>query len=404
MSLYILSALCLILLAALSWALSELYSKWRDEGGEFLEAPGRAPVEQAEEIFSMLSSLHEYGVSSEGEAHRGEFGEFFLEKACRIAGSSRGTLMLYDEEAGELSIVAARNLPRYETPLKLKPGEGLAGRAIETGRPIFLPEPGADPRFLAGSEAPPSEPVLSVPLMIQGKALGVLNIHDTAKVLAPDDGALKSLSLLAREAAAVLDHQARYEFLDGFYLEMARAVAGALDARDGYAPERCGRAASSARAVAEALGLTSRVARYASYAAMLSGIGKIAVEDSILSKPGELSADELKRVRKYPGAGFRILSPVKFLGPAAHMVLYHREWFDGRGYPDRLKGEEIPLGGRILCVVSAWEAMASDRPYRSALSEEAAIGEMKAGSGTQFDPNVVEAFLRCRERLRDGGG
>ncbi|MEK7384421.1 MAG: HD domain-containing phosphohydrolase, partial [Elusimicrobiota bacterium] len=92
--------------------------------------------------------------------------------------------------------------------------------------------------------------------------------------------------------------------------------------------------------------------------------------------------------------GHQILSPVKYLGPVAQMVLYHQEWFDGRGYPEGLKGEEIPLGSRIVAVLDAWDAMTSDRPYRKALSREVATSELKKGAGTQFDPKVVETFLR----------
>ncbi len=92
--------------------------------------------------------------------------------------------------------------------------------------------------------------------------------------------------------------------------------------------------------------------------------------------------------------GHQILAPVKFLGPVAQMVLHHQEWYDGRGYPEGLKGDQIPLGARIVAIIDAWDAMTSDRPYRKALGRERAIAELQKGAGTQFDPKIVETFLK----------
>ncbi|MEK7656596.1 MAG: HD domain-containing phosphohydrolase, partial [Elusimicrobiota bacterium] len=110
--------------------------------------------------------------------------------------------------------------------------------------------------------------------------------------------------------------------------------------------------------------------------------------------PGKLTPEEFEAVKKHTTIGYKLLAPVKFLGPVAQMVLYHPEWYNGRGYPEGLKGEEIPLGSRIVALINAWEAMNSDRPYRKALSREAALEQLRKGAGTQFDPKVVDAFIR----------
>ncbi|MBI5243454.1 MAG: GAF domain-containing protein [Elusimicrobia bacterium] len=395
---WILAVLCLALLAALWWALTELYRLKMAHVRASPSPVARNPSEQFDQLLSMLIALHEYGVSRTGNVSNEEFCGLFLDKALQLAGSARGTVMMLDEENGTLSICAAKGLPRAEKALQLKPGEGLAGRAMKSGRPIFLPEPRKDPRFVMGPEGAPPEPILSVPLMLKGKPLGVLNIHDTSKALAADETTLKCISLLAVEAAAVLHHQQRYDSLQTFYLEMVQTLARAVDARDAYAHDRVEHSRAWARDLAREMNLPEQMVRYVEFATMLQGVGKIGIDQAILSKPGKLTPEEFEQIKKHTTIGYRMLAPIKFLGPVAQMVLYHQEWYNGRGYPEGLKGEEIPLGSRIVAVVTAWEAMNSDRPYRKRLSREVAVSELKKGAGTQFDPQVVEAFLRAEAR------
>jgi len=128
--------------------------------------------------------------------------------------------------------------------------------------------------------------------------------------------------------------------------------------------------------------------------ALLHDIGKVGVPDRILRKKGPLTVDEMKAMRAHTVFGHKIISSVEFLKGAAEIVLYHHERWDGKGYPFGRKGESIPLGARIFAVADAFDAMIFDRRYRKALSIREAIEELKRGKGTQFDPNVVEAFLR----------
>ena len=394
MAFWLLGLLSLGLLIALSWALSELYSLKVAAPDPRVAARG-APVDNLDELLTMLLALHEYGISRTGAVSREELCGLFLENACVLTHSTRGTVMLLDDEKGTLSVVSAKSITHAARALELKPGEGLAGRAMRSGRPLFLPEPKSDPRFVPTPEGGgPEEPILSVPMMLKGKAVGVLNIHDTAGTLAADDIKLKFLSLLAGEAAAVLHHQQRYDDLQAFYLEMIQVFARAVDSRDSYSQDRTDRMRAWARSLSVELGLPEQMVRYVEFATMLQGVGKIGVDQSLLSKPGKLTPEEFEVVKKHTTIGYKLLAPVKFLGPVAQMVLYHPEWYNGRGYPEGLKGEEIPLGSRIVALINAWEAMNSDRPYRKALSREAALEQLKNGAGTQFDPKVVEAFIR----------
>ncbi|MDH5201005.1 MAG: HD domain-containing protein, partial [Candidatus Bathyarchaeota archaeon] len=127
--------------------------------------------------------------------------------------------------------------------------------------------------------------------------------------------------------------------------------------------------------------------------ALLHDVGKIGVRDFVLHKPGRLNEEEWEEMKRHPVIGFEMLKDIAFLSGAAAVVKSHHEHFNGRGYPEGLSGQQIPLGARIFTVVDAFDAMTSDRPYRKAMPLEAAREEIIANSGTQFDPAVVEAFL-----------
>ncbi|NNN06266.1 MAG: HD domain-containing protein, partial [Elusimicrobia bacterium] len=187
-----------------------------------------------------------------------------------------------------------------------------------------------------------------------------------------------------------------------YYREMIQALSRAVDAKDSRAPGRAERARARARAVCAELGLPETIAQHVEHAALLHDVGKIGVDEAILRKPGALTPAEYEEVKRHPVIGHEILSSVRYLGPATQMVLYHQERWDGAGYPEGLKGEEIPLGARIVAVLDAWDAMTSDRPYRKALGRDAAAAELKAGAGVQFDPKVIEAFLRAEAVERAG--
>ncbi|MFC1666790.1 HD-GYP domain-containing protein [Candidatus Omnitrophota bacterium] len=131
-------------------------------------------------------------------------------------------------------------------------------------------------------------------------------------------------------------------------------------------------------------------------ALLLHDIGKIGVPDSLLHKKGKLTPEEWSIMKQHPGIGARIIKPVIKLKRVGRIIRHHQERYDGTGYPDGLKGEEIPLESRIIAVVDAYHAMIFDRPYRKALSEEAALSELKNNTGTQFDPIVVDAFIKAR--------
>jgi response regulator RpfG family c-di-GMP phosphodiesterase len=171
------------------------------------------------------------------------------------------------------------------------------------------------------------------------------------------------------------------------------ALVTALDAREHETQAHSQRVREYTLTLAQQLGLKHDDLIQTGRGALLHDVGKIGVRDSILLKPGKLNEDEWVEMRKHPQIGYNILQSIEFLASAAEIVLCHQERWDGKGYPNGLAGMDIPLGARIFAVVDTMDAMTSDRPYRKALSFDAALNEIRLNSGTQFDPEVAEAFL-----------
>jgi putative nucleotidyltransferase with HDIG domain len=196
---------------------------------------------------------------------------------------------------------------------------------------------------------------------------------------------------------------ARYSFSkytetrDLFY-GTVQALSQAIDAKDGFTRGHADRVSRIAGAIARELGITEREIEQIELAGLLHDIGKIGVEDRILMKPARLDPDEQELMRRHPLYGASILEPSAVLRPLVPIVLHHHENFDGTGYPEGLKGEEIPIGSRILIVADTYEAMTSDRIYRKAPGHERAMEQLNRYKGTQFDPVIVRALHTCIER------
>lgn len=177
------------------------------------------------------------------------------------------------------------------------------------------------------------------------------------------------------------------------YMHTIRAFASAIDSKDHYTYDHSINVVKYAVAIAHQMKLTNDEVQDIKHACQLHDLGKIGVPDYILAKHGPLSKEEWEKVKIHTLKGAEILSPLKFLDEIIKLIMSHHERYNGSGYPKGLKGEKIPLGARIMLVADAFDAMTSDRPYRKKLGIENAIKELKINSGTQFDPEVVNAFL-----------
>lgn len=191
-----------------------------------------------------------------------------------------------------------------------------------------------------------------------------------------------------------------YEDLRSTYMRTIKVLAQAIDARDHYTHSHSENVAKYATVIALEMGLSAKEVEVIRQACELHDLGKIGIEDSILMKPGALTDDEWTQIRKHPLIGAQILEPLTFLNDVIDLVRQHHEHYDGKGYPEGRKGEDILLGARIINLADAYEAMISARSYRKTpLTREEAVDEIRKNSGTQFDPKVVDVFLRVLDKI-----
>lgn len=208
-------------------------------------------------------------------------------------------------------------------------------------------------------------------------------------------------TVLAREATLLTSTQqleAALQELQETNVAALSALADAIDARDPYTRRHSEHAAHLAERVARAMGLPAEEVEMTRLAAILHDIGKLAVPDKILCKEGPLTPDERRVVERHPDIGADIIEHIPFLRRVAGLVRHHQERWDGGGYPAGLQGRAIPLGSRIVAVVDAFNAMTTDRPYRKARTQAEAITELQRNAGSQFSPDVVDAFIANFDR------
>ncbi len=180
------------------------------------------------------------------------------------------------------------------------------------------------------------------------------------------------------------------------FLNAMMSLAYALEAKDEYTSGHSQRVAEVSADIAGRLGLAPEKIERIRQAALVHDIGKIGVRETVLNKPARLTDEERQHIYEHPGMGERILRPVADDIDFLRLVRGHHEYYNGTGYPDHIKGKDMPLEVSIIAVADAYDAMTSERPYRQALSEEEALTELKEKRGTQFDPRVVDAFLKSR--------
>lgn len=187
------------------------------------------------------------------------------------------------------------------------------------------------------------------------------------------------------------------EVLEQSYNNTIITLTSVVDAKDAYTAGHSERVTKLAVAIGRKMGLGEKQLHDLELASLFHDIGKIGIPDNILLKPGMLSDDEFKKIKRHPLLGARILKNIDYLAAARPAILHHHERYDGDGYPNGIKGTAIPLGARIIAVADSYDAMISDRPYRSGMTHNKAVAEINKNKGSQFDPEIADVFLSVIE-------
>ncbi len=319
--------------------------------------------------------------------------ELIVENASVGLGASMGSLMLVNGEKQELEAKTVWSAEsRRVSATRMKIGEGIAGWVAKENRAI---RGTGSPASIGLSNGQAKEGVvLCVPLIVRDKTIGVLSVlrEDPPKPFTEDDESL--LANIGSQIAVAIENYRLNLDVERTYIETIMALALAVEAKDSYSAGHSKRVAFYAVKIAEALGADEETKTVLNDAGLLHDVGKIGTRDAILLKAGPLTPEELRIMQQHSIIGEAILKPVRSLAKVAELVRHHHEHYDGSGYPSGLKGEDIPLGARILTVADIYDSMITDRPYRKRLSVDEAKAELRKQSGALCDPQVVDALLK----------
>jgi len=303
--------------------------------------------------------------------------------------SAKGVaLYFWDEKESRLKIGAWEGIPEsiaLSAQEKMKGGlDSYLGKEGKAERDHFRVD---------FQEMPSLGGVLCYPLCYQGKILGLLCIL----VDLPTDVALRRegrlFSIFASQSAVALENARLHQDLLRNYFDTVRALMAAIDANDPYTRGHSENVMKFTVAIANQIGLEAQEKEEMKLAGLLHDIGKIGIRTEILCKEGTFTEEDRREIQQHPELGAKIISTVGHLHRLYPIILHHHERFDGNGYPHRLKGEEIPLGARIIAVSDAFDAITAGRSYRPAKMYQEAMAEMRRESGFQFDPRLIEAFF-----------
>jgi PAS domain S-box-containing protein len=352
--------------------------------------------EKAESRLNSLTTLFEVSNILSSSLEMRNILQNFTASALQAMHASTVSVMLFEDPGRKLVVKAVAG----ETDgWNIKMGQvmdvtefGLNG--LVSGSVPFRAQTPADLSPAVADLLPPgSQSVLFGPLSSRGKLLGMIIVSSARAAAFSHTGQLDLFQDITNQASVAIDNAAMYLKLEDTFWSIIRSLAEAIDAKDSYTRGHSDRVADYAEALARRLKLEEEVLNAVRCAGYLHDTGKIGIPDAILNKPGRLTEEEYSHIMSHPVLSHKIIEPVEFPYDVKPLVRHHHERIDGCGYPDGLKGDDIPLGARIIGIADAFEAMTSDRPYRKALSFQDAAIELKRCAGSQFDAALVDEFL-----------
>lgn len=345
----------------------------------------------------------------------------FIDKVVSQLKADAASVLLYSPDT-LLLVYSAGSGFRTDgiNKVRLKLGDGFAGEAALKREEIIVPDVSDESgitnkhaankfidSFLYKEEGFRS--YIAKPLIAQGSVKGVLEIFNRS-AFCPSREWIEFLDAFTGQAALAIEKASLFSDLQMSNIELVNAYnttiegwARALDYRDKETEGHSRRVTDMTEKVARVMGISEEELVHVRRGALLHDIGKMGIPDRILLKPEALDDDEYAIMKRHPDISYNLLYPIAFLRPAIDIPHSHHEKWDGTGYPRGIKGEDIPLPARIFSVIDVWDALRSDRPYRKGWTKEKTVEHIRSLSGVQFDPNIVEVFIREIAELDDQG-
>ncbi|HOV79281.1 MAG TPA: HD domain-containing protein [Bacillota bacterium] len=354
-----------------------------------LEVQKRSLGRETLEKYKELTLLYDLSEKLSERLSPGEVAQLVIDETRKIIKGDDISVTLVNEETGLLDIFTAGG--REPDPAAdLGPLGFFVENVINTGKAEIVNDVLSDPRY--GSSGGNINSLICSPLKVKDRVVGAINIASKKPVSYSAED-LKLLSALAFQAAADIENARLYNSLKETFLTTVLTLAETIEKRDPYTWGHTQRVTNYSAAIGKTLGLSKLEIERLALAAMLHDIGKIGIRDSILLKKGKLTTEEFEEVKMHTIYAEEILEHIKHFKDIVPAVKHHHERYDGTGYPERLRGENINVMARIISIADAFDAMTTDRPYRKRLLLDSALYELKNNAGTQFDPVMVEAFF-----------
>ena len=341
-----------------------------------------------------LAAVYEANQIISSERDLRKLFERVMDQIFTLVPAHNGVILLKDERTGEL---VSEFVKRGDQQTEVAMSSSIVSRAFDKGEAVITYNAANDARFEAGASiiAQNITSAMCTPLTHQSETLGVIYVDTRGTRNAFTQSDLELVVALSGPAAIAIRNAQYVAKLQKAYQDTLIALANAIELRDHYTVGHTWRVTNFALEIARTLEWPEEKLRECEMGGVLHDVGKISIDDAVLRKPGGLTEEEYAKMRVHPERGARMMQDIEFLVPLIPYALYHHERYDGKGYPFGLSGLDIPIEGRLLAVADTLDAMTSNRPYRRGLDPEFAISEIEKGKGSQFDPTIVDALLKC---------
>jgi HD-GYP domain len=356
--------------------------------------------ERLELMISLSEVAQQIATSLETE----EVLQRILHVALQQARADKVSIMLVDQSTSppRLRLVAAEGLSPDLLSIEVPVGEGIAGQVALTGAPLLINAQTIQQFSPSALHYQGAGSALCLPLKVGNRVVGVLNLTKLTSDRPFSESDIRLYLVLAAQAALAIENAQLHQKIREGYIAALTSFCKFAETLMPYRQGHSLRVGIYAKRLAEVVGLSKQEAEQLRIAALMQDLGLLKVPKEVLTKPGRLTDDEWQLVKQHPLWSLELVDPPAILTETIELaVRHHHERFDGSGYPDGLKGEQIPLPARLLAVADTFDALCSERPYRPAYSTEQALEEMRRVAGSQLDPELTEAFVQSVSDGRD---
>lgn len=353
-----------------------------------------------EKTVDRLSTLYKIGLAINSTIDIDRLFNLIVRTTTSTLDASIGYIILYNESEELLNVTTLIGhgktlLPQKAIPMK---ESGVSSWVIRNRKPVLIQDINHTPQFDRFSDLGfERKSLICAPLILKDEIIGtisVVNKHDGTPFCADE---MELLTTIAAQASIAIKNATLYDEQQQTYLNTIQALVSAIEASDSYTRGHSERVTRYSLELGKRINLPMERLQILERAAILHDIGKIGVDLSLLHKQGKLTPGDIRELQQHPAIGMHILEPISFLKEVRVCIGQHHERYDGMGYPNRIKKDKLLIESRILTVADSFDAMTTDRPYRKALSLEAAIQELEENSGSQFDPEIVSLFINILE-------